>query len=419
MTNRVAILLMGVLCCGGALSAQEKGAFNLATAKPEAAGMSSVKLAKVDDEMAKLIEKQRLAGGVVMIARGGKIVHFKAYGQRDQEAELPMEQDTIFRIYSMTKAITTAAALMLYEEGKIGLDDPLSKHIPALKKLQVQTKDGLVAPKREATVADLMRHTAGMTYGGSKFPVADKAYRDAKMMNRDIDLKTQMENMASVPLVFQPGTDWNYGVAIDVLGRVVEVASGQPLDSFFQERVFQPLGMQDTGFYVPDKKLKRFAASYNYRDGKLTLADAPADSRYRQDPAFKSGGGGLCSTASDYMRFLLMIQQQGQLGGQRLLKPETARLMTTNQVPKDVGWIKFGEVREGVGFGFGFSVREKMSDWDPQGRLGEYGWGGAASTHYWVSPRDDLIVVTMEQVKPYSFGTEFALKGLIYDAIVD
>ena len=178
--------------------------------------------------------------------------------------------------------------------------------------------------------------------------------------------------------------------------------------------------MKDTGFFVPKDKVDRFAVNYNYKAGRLSVKDAPKTSKYLENPTFLSGGGGLCSTADDYMRFLLMVSGGGKLGTERLLKKKSIRLMTTNQIPKGGGWVSFGtQVREGVGFGLGFSVRVKMSDWDPDGRVGEYGWGGAASTHYWISPKDDLVVLTLEQVMPYSFNTEWALKGLIYDAIED
>ena len=385
---------------------------------PSEVGLSGQALAQVDAKMEALIKEQRLAGGIVVIARKGKIAHFKPYGLRDREAKLPMEKDTIFRIYSMTKAITSVAALMLHEEGKLGLDDPLSKFFPALKDLKVHTKDGLVALQREPTVSDLMRHTAGLTYGRTGIPSADQAYKKARMLDRNLAIRPMVSGMSIVPLVFQPGSDWRYGCATDVLGGVVEAASGQKLDVFFRERIFKPLGMKETGFYVPKDKVDRFAVNYSYKDDRLSVKDAPKTSKYLENPTFLSGGGGLCSTAEDYMRFLLMVSGGGKLGTERLLKKKSIRLMTTNQIPKGGGWVTFGtQVREGVGYGLGFSVRVKMSDWDPDGRVGEYGWGGAASTHYWISPKDDLVVLTLEQVMPYSFNTEWALKGLIYDAI--
>jgi len=281
--------------------------------------------------------------------------------------------------------------------------------------------EGNYTPRREMTIRDLMRHTAGLTYGFFGDTPVDQLYGKANVLDRDADLSEMTAKLAKLPLLYEPGKDWVYSVSVDVLGRVVEVVSGKPLADFFQECIFAPLDMNDTGFFVPAEKVGRFAVNYG-SDGKgnLTVRDAAATSHYLTDPKLLSGGGGLVSTARDYMRFLMMVEGGGQLHGVRVLSEDAARLMTTNQLPDGVGWIKFGdEVREGVGFGLGFSVRVKMSDWDPQGRIGEYGWGGAASTHYWVSPKDDLIVITLEQIMPYSFQTEFAVKGLIYDAIVD
>jgi CubicO group peptidase (beta-lactamase class C family) len=415
--KKTTLLFLLFLSC---LLAVGQAAAELPTVKPAEVGLSAKALAQVDDKMEELVKEQRLAGGIVVIARKGKIAHFKPYGLRDRQAKLPMEKDTIFRIYSMTKAVTSVAALMLHEEGKLGLDDPLSKFFPSLKDLKVHTKDGLVGLKREPTVSDLMRHTAGLTYGRTKISAVDQAFKEAKMLDRGIKLKPMISAMSPVPLIYQPGTDWGYGVATDVLGGVVEVASGQKLDAFFQERILKPLGMKDTGFFVPKDKVGRFAVNYSYKNKRLSVKDAAKTSKYLENPSFLSGGGGLCSTADDYMRFLLMVSNGGKFGKERLLKKKTVRLMTTNQIPKGGGWVTFGDqIRGGVGFGLGFSVRVKMSDWDPDGRVGEYGWGGAASTHYWVSPKDDLVVLTLEQVMPYSFNTEWALKGLIYDAIQD
>ncbi len=392
---------------------------SLPTASPEDVGMSSAKLNEVDEAMKQSIAENRIAGGVVMIARNGKVVLQRAYGKRDLEADTPMEVDTIMRIYSMTKAITTTAALMLVEEGSIAIEDPVSKYLPQLESVRVVDEEGTQSLTKDVTIADLMRHTAGYSYDNSGSAQYDAAFKKLRVIERDIPSNEFQTKLADLPLLFQPGTDWHYGISTDVLGRVVEVVSGLSLAEFFQQRIFGPLGMVDTGFSVPANRISRFAANYNTDGkGKLTLLDAPQSSRYLESPAFASGGGGLVSTASDYMRFLMMIEAGGTFAGVRLLKPETVTLMTTNQVPPRVGWIKFGnEVRSGVGFGFGFSVREQASDWDPKGRLGEYGWGGAASTHYWISPKDRLIVITLEQVMPYQWLTELKLKGVIYDAI--
>lgn len=388
---------------------------------PTEVGMSVEKLADVDAAMDELVAQKRIAGGVVMIARRGKIVHFDAYGKRDIDANLPMEKDTIFRIYSMTKAIATAAALMLHDEGKLDISDPVSDYIPELKQVSVVTQTGTQLASNTMTIADLMRHTAGYGYGWEGNPRFDAAFRKAAPLDRQTTLGEMANKLEQLPLLFEPGKDWTYGISIDVLGRVIEVASEQSLRSFLMERFFEPLDMPDTDFFVPIEKISRFATNYNSNGaGTLTVADAARTSEYRIQPKFESGGGGLVSTARDYMRFLMMIQNDGEFQGRRYLKPETVALMKANQVPESVGWIKFGnEVRTGVGFSYGFSVRVEMSDWDPGGRVGEYGWGGMASTHYWTSPQDELTVITLEQILPYSFLTEFKLKGLIYDAIND
>lgn len=391
----------------------------LPIAKPEEVGLSAAGLAKVDAAIESLLKEKKLAGAIVMIARHGKIAHLKSQGFMDLESGKPMRDDAVVRIYSMTKAIATAGALILCDEGKLGLNDPVSKYLPEMKGCQVQGKDGSFTPEKEMTVQDLMLHTAGFTYGASGNEISDAKFRELKVLDADADLVAMTTKLGKVPLVFAPGTDWMYGVSIDVLGRVIEVAAGQPLDEFLQARLFKPLDMKDTGFFVPAEKIDRFASNYN-SDGKgnLTLKESAQASEYLKPRKLLSAGGGLVSTARDYMRFLVMISRGGELDGVRILKNESVTLMTTNQLSEKIGWIKFGtSVREGVGFGLGFSVRCKMSDWDPQGRVGEYGWGGAASTHYWTSPKDDLIVITLEQTMPYSFLTEFAVKGLIYDAI--
>ncbi len=390
----------------------------LPTAKPSRAGMSAKKLAEVDAAVEKLIAEKKLAGTVVMIARHGKVVMHKSYGLMDIEARKPMRNDTIMRIYSMSKAITSAAALMLHDDGKLDLDAPVGKVIPELNGLKVYRKEGHVAPKREMTTRDLLRHTSGLTYGFFGNTPVDAMYRKANVLDRNASLAVMCGKLGKVPLAYEPGADWRYSVSTDVLGRVVEVVSGKRLDAFFAERIFKPLDMTDTGFSVPDAKLARFAANYtSNRKGKLTLRDAPARSRYRKRPAHLSGGGGLVSTTRDYMRFCVMITNGGTFEGKRLLKADTVKLMTTNQLPKGIGWIRLGFHRIGVGFGLGLSVRVKTSFIERASKVGECGWGGAASTHFWLSPADGLAVVTMEQTMPFSPLVELAIKGIVYDAI--
>jgi CubicO group peptidase (beta-lactamase class C family) len=393
-------------------------AAELPHAKPSAVGLSAAKLAIVDAEVESLIQKKRLAGAIVAIAKDGKVAHFKEYGKRSLETGEAMTKDSIFRIYSMTKSITTAAALMLFDAGKYKLDDSVAKHLPEFKNVQVHTKDGQRKPSRPVTVRDLMRHTSGLTYGIFGNSPVDQAYRKANVLNPQRTIKQMARTVARLPLAFDPGTDWTYSVSTDVLGRLVEVWSGQTFDTFLQQSIFEPLYMKDTGFHVPANKLDRCATIYNSNGkGGLSANKGASANQVTENPKMLSGGGGLLSTTRDYLHFLQMIASGGELFGHRLLKKSTVKMMTRNQVPAEAMPIGVGDARPGVGFGLGFSVRTEMSEWDPEGKVGEYGWGGMASTHYWISPKDKLVVVTMEQTLPYSFLLEFKLKGKIYDAI--
>lgn len=228
------------------------------------------------------------------------------------------------------------------------------------------------------------------------------------------------KKIGQLPLLFEPGEDWGYGASIDVLGRIVEVVAEMPLDEFLRARLFEPLGMTDTDFYVPPEKVNRFAANYYSDDkGRLVIRDDPTQSRYLHKPGLLSGGGGLVGTASDYMCFLLMIADGGEINGQRILSPAAIKLMSTNQTPEQAGWITFEDERTGAAYGFGFAVTVETSDKNPHSPVGEFGWGGLASTHYWINPQEDLVVVTMEQRLPYSSLTEETLKPVIYKAIID
>jgi CubicO group peptidase (beta-lactamase class C family) len=383
---------------------------------PAKAGLAEAKLAEVDRFMERSVAEQKIAGGIVMVSHKGKIGFFHTYGLMDREAKKPMRPDTIFRIYSMSKAITTAAALNLYDARKLGLDDPVSRYIPSFANLKVAAPDGLRSPSRPMTIRDLMLHTSGLTYGSGPGPLTE-AYTRLKPME-SADLAEMTERLSQAPLAFDPGADWAYSASIDVLGRVIEVVSGQGLDVFLQKRVFDPLNMPDTAFNVPLEKLARFASNYSRSTNGLKVIDTPMESKYGKRVTFFSGGGGLVSTARDYMRFLAMIENGGILDGHRILRAATVKLMTSNQLSEKAFPIHFGkEIRFGTGFGLGFSVRTEITQWDLAGHVGEYGWGGAASTHYWVSPADKLIVVTLEQIMPYQWDTEFGVKKIIYDAI--
>jgi CubicO group peptidase (beta-lactamase class C family) len=430
--NRVARLLLVALLVvvlnvahGSACDAKSPDRALLPTSTPAAEGMSAEKLAKVGQIMNGFIQDKKIAGGLVLIARNGKVVFEKTYGQRDLERKLPVEPDTIFRIYSMSKALASAAALILVDEGKLDLDAAVAKYLPEFANMQVvdgeTESDGKAErpAKSPITVKDLFRHTSGITYGNPAGSRTEKRFEYTDVLDMQSDLALMSTKLGQIPLEFDPGTKWKYGASIDVLGLLMQKISGQPLDEFLEERIFEPLAMTDTAFYVPADKQSRFAANY-YADGQggLIIRDDPNKSGYLHKPGLLSGGGGLVGTARDYLRFLLMIENDGEWNGQRILKPESVALMRTNQLPKGVDWIGFGEdKRTGVGFGLGFSVTVELGEKTEANRQDEYGWGGAASTHYWVSPQDNLIVITMEQRWPYSPETEEALKPVIYGAI--
>lgn len=385
------------------------------TATPADVGLSAVKLRAVDAAVEQLIADGKIVGGVVLIVRHGEVCHLEAYGQRDTEPHAPMRTDTIFRIYSMTKPIATAAALILVDEGKLKLDDPVTKYLPELEKVRVQVGYKLVAPNRPMTVADLMRHTAGFSYGFLGHPI-DVLYNVVEPLGAD-DLNGMAERLPQLPLANHPGEKWQYSLSIDVLGLVVERASGQTFDVFLQERIFDPLDMKDTGFHCPPEKHNRFAAVYSPKEDGTGPERHSEHDRFAEPTSFFSGGGGLVGTARDYAHFLLMVRSGGELFGHRILEPETAALMHTNQLPPAAFPIGFGEPDPGVGFGFGFSVRVDPDPENPQKPVGRYGWSGAASTHAWVNPVDDLIVITLEQRMPFSYETAGLLEPLIYDVI--
>ena len=394
-------------------------------AKPETVGMSSEKLALVVPAMQTFVDEQKVAGAVTIVARNGKVVFFEAVGDADIDSGEPMKRDTIVRIYSMTKPITSVAVMMLAEEGKLTLDDPVAKHLPELKDLKVLSRvDGgelqVEDPKRPVTIRDLLRHTSGLTYGFFGDTAVDQRYRKVDILSSSGTLADMVTKLGELPLLYQPGTRFNYSVSSDVLGRVVEVVSGRSFDEFLQQRIFTPLDMKDTGFFVPEDSFNRFAANHSPKLlGGLRVSDAPKSSRYRRDPSMLSGGGGLVSTARDYMRFCQMLLNNGELGGKRLLQVETVEAMTKNQLPDEAYPIALGGQRDGVGFGLGFSVVVENTSYTAQSHIGEYGWGGAASTHFWISPSDDLAVVVLTQLMPFNFQLEHAVKPLVYDAILD
>ena len=410
LVRRLNLASSALLALGVALATSNVAAQSLPTAKPEQVGMSAEKLMQIDSTVQKFIDDRQLAGAVTIVARRGKVVHFEKYGMRDIEANQPMERDTLFRIYSMTKAVVSVAAMMLYEEGKLEIDAPASKYIPALGRMKVG--DGQKS-EREITVRDLLRHTSGLPNNVT----VDRTFRNAGLPPlSESTLAEMMDRLDVVPLIYQPGKDWHYSFAADVVARLVEVASSQLIDEFLSERIFQPLGMKDTAFYVPPEKHDRFAVVYG-DDLEIVQAQQPGTTgpfTFEEPPKFLSGGGGLLSTAADYMRFCLMLSGKGEFDGKRLLKEQTVEMMIRNQLPEGVGPIS--RRPEGRGFGLGFAVRIEKIDSEPSS-LGEYEWLGGAGTEFWLSPRDELAVITLSQSLPMrQLGR--AIKPIVYDAIL-
>lgn len=412
---------------------------------PETVGLSGERLARIRRWMRGHVEARRLPGASVLVARRGGIAFFECEGYRDVEAGAPVTTHTIFRIFSMTKPLTSVAVLMLYERGALQLDDPVARYLPEFAAPQVMVGGEPHAPRLEPadtpiTVHHLLTHTAGLTYWFMEEHPVDALYREAGIdfVRGAGSLADMVGRVADMPLICQPGARWNYSVATDVLGRLVEVVAGQPFADFLRGEVLEPLGMVDTDFEVPDDKLDRFAALYGPPGGVgmatespgptpaggLELLDAPADSPYRTPVGLASGGGGLVSTASDYLRFCRMMLNRGELDGVRLLGRKTVEYMTCNHLPGDLaamGQARFAETRyEGIGFGLGVSVTLDPVRARVMGTPGEYAWGGAASTAFWIDPAEELIVIFLTQLLPSStYALRPQLRVLTYQALID
>jgi CubicO group peptidase (beta-lactamase class C family) len=415
-------------------------------ASPESAGMSTAALRRIEDHLKqRYIDAGRFPGTQLMVYRRGKIVHATQQGFADLERKVPVKDDTIFRIYSMTKPITSVAFMMLVEEGRVALDEPVHKYIPEWKNLGVFVAGTVPAfltrpPSRPMQIVDLMRHTSGLTYGFQQRSNVDAGYREKKIgeVVKSGTLDTMIEDLAKMPLEFSPGEAWNYSVATDVIGYLIGKISGMPFEQFLKERIFKPLGMNDTDFYVPADKAHRFAACYSAdpqggmtfhaaeRKGSLTLQDDPTTSSFLTPPEFISGGGGLCSTTADYLTFCRALLNRGELGGVRLLSPKTLALMTSNHLPGGVDLPAmsrslFSEATyNGIGFGLGFSVTMNPAQTLIPGSPGEYAWGGAATTSFWIDPAEELIAIFMTQVLPSSaYPLRRELRTMVYSAITD
>ena len=385
-------------------------------AAPEAVGMSSERLARLNTHLQKYVDDGKLSGLVSLVARKGKIVHLESFGKRDVEAGKPMETDSLIRIYSMTKPVIGVALMILHEEGKFQLKDRLSKHIPEFKDLKVLKEGEEVDPEHRLTVQRLLTHTGGFTYGIFGNTEVDQQYREAGVL-REKTLEQMIHNLAAVPLQSHPGERWHYSVSVDIQGYLVEVLSGMPLDEFLHQRIFEPLGMDDTFFQVPKDKIERFAANYRYsRTQKMKLTDAPADSNFTKEITFFSGGGGLVSTAEDYWRFCQMLLNHGEFNGKRLLGRKSVELMTMDHLPVV---LEEPDPTSTFGFGLGVQVVKNVAATGSPGSIGEYSWGGAAGTIFWNDPAEDLNVILMIQLmgSPYKLRQE--MKAFVYASIVD
>jgi CubicO group peptidase (beta-lactamase class C family) len=401
---------------------------------PEQVGLSAARLARVSTWMKGWVDSGKLPGLLVAVMRRGELAFAETYGKADVERNKPVRPDTIYRIYSMTKPLTSTAIMMLYEEGRFQLDDPISRFIPAFANQRVfmggsRGKMDLAPAERDITFRDLLSHTSGLTYGMMEANAVDALYRQKEggvdFQTSPATLKDVVEQAAKFPLIAQPGKAWNYSISTDVLGYLVEVVSGMPFQDYLVEKVIKPLGMVDTNFFVPPEKHDRFAANYAPEaGGKLKLIDDPAKSRYLAPRTVNSGGGGLVSTASDYLRFCKFMLNKGELDGVRLLGKKTVELMTSNHLKGDMGDMgapRFSESTYlGIGFGLGFSVMLDPAKAQILGTPGEYAWGGAASTAFWCDPQEDMAVVMLTQLMPSStYPIRRDLRVLTYQAIVD
>ena len=399
-------------------------------------GISIDALARLDRHLlTRYIEAEKIAGCLTLISRHGEVAHLSAMGDMDRERGQPMATDTIFRIYSMTKPITSVALMQLHERGMFQLTDPVSRFIPQWQHLQVMTGGEYpdyttVLPGRQMTIRDLLSHQSGLTYGFMEGPLEagyfkHEIYRAGEMRGRD--LQSMIDRLAEMPLKFSPGDHWNYGVSTDVCGYLVQTISGQRFDQYLQEHIFDPLGMVDTGFHVPADQHERLSANYERGpDKQLRALDLFGSEQYLEEQTFFSGGGGLVSTAQDYWRFCQMMLNGGQLDDARILGPKTIELMTMNHLPnhEDLSTRALGTwsetANDGVGFGLGFAMTIDLPRTQNVGSIGEYYWGGAASTIFWIDPAEDMIVIFLTQFMPSgTFNFRGQIKQILYPGLID
>jgi CubicO group peptidase (beta-lactamase class C family) len=419
--SRGALLSLAFLLWTAAASAESPQVI----ATPEEAGFSRAGLARIDAYLKNEIAGNKIPGAMMLIQRNGRTAYATSLGVRDPATKAPMSDDTIFRIYSMSKPITTVAAMMLVEEGKLQLEDPVAKYIPSFANVKVgveQKGEGnavsldLVPVKKPMTVQDLMRHTSGLTYGFFGVGEVKKAYVEAKLTDGDFDNAEFAERLAKLPLAYQPGTTWDYSQSTDILGRVIEVVSGKSLYQFEKERLLDPLGMKDTAFYVGDAAKGALVAEPFPNDRTIGNNAEMGDPRVVKK--WESGGGGMVSTLSDYARFAQMILNGGVLDGKRYLSPRTIAYMGSNHIGPSTGVVPGPYYLPGPGFGFGlgFAVRTEAGGNFAEGSVGEMSWSGAGGTTFWVDPKENMFVVFMAQTVKERGRIRVALKNIVYGA---
>ncbi len=404
------------------LSAQE-----VTVVDPEEVGLSTERLARLDKVMQEEIDRKHKAGTVILIARRGFIAHFRAFGMADIESGIKMKTDHLFRLFSMTKPITSTALLMLYEEGKFQLTDPLEKYIPAFRGVKVFAgfdENKLMKyeePKRKITIQDIFRHTAGFTYGIFSETMVDKAYKEAGIDFETMDsLKEFVDKLATVHLLYHPGEQWVYSVAHDVQAYLVEYFSGMRFDEFVHSRIFKPLGMKDAVFGIPKQYVSRYTTNYTrIEEGGLQAIDKPENSSYARHTDHPFGGTSLSSTAMDYFRFSQMLLNKGKLDNVKILGRKTVELMTSNNLPPHIQSIVYENMEYGMGYGLGIGVLLDPAQSGNPGSSEAFGWGGAATTRAWMDPKEHLIALLFTQYLPADMNLRSRFRTLVYQAIVD
>ena len=425
------LAVMAAAVCPLAAQQAKSPAVDMTVVKPESVGFSSERLERLHALMQEAVDKKYQAGIVTILARHGKVVDYRAYGERDMASHTPMTKDTIFRDYSMTKPVTAVAMMLLYEDGKWLPSDPISKYIPEFANLKVyKGADGsgtpiLTDPDHAPTMRELMTHTAGFTYGFFGDTAVDAMYQKEKVL-QSANLHEMIEKLAKIPLVYQPGTRWRYSVSMDIQGYIVEKLSGKSLPDFMREHIFQPLGMKDTGSYVPAEKRSRFVTLYrmNAQD-QLEEDKAALGLNYATPPTMPSGGGGLVTTAQDYYRFAQMLGNGGELDGVRILAPATVHLMGSNHLAPNLLTGEFGVgaqiMRAGMGYGYDCAVEYDPAQANLIGGAGTFFWDGAAGTWFWVDPQNDVVFVAMVQrlMDGKMPNVQYLSRPLVYQALVN